>query len=101
MYAIMTTGGKQYSVKVGDIVRVEKLDAELNSVVNFDVLYINDEGTVLTGSDVQNAKVVANVVSEGKDKKVVVYKYKSKKNIRKRQGHRQPYTAVQITEIVK
>ncbi len=101
MYAIMTTGGKQYSVKVGDIVRVEKLDAELNSVVNFDVLYINDEGAVLTGSDVQNAKVVANVVSEGKDKKVVVYKYKSKKNIRKRQGHRQPYTAVQITEIVK
>ena len=78
-----------------------KLDAELNSVVNFDVLYINDEGAVLTGSDVQNAKVVANVVSEGKDKKVVVYKYKSKKNIRKRQGHRQPYTAVQITEIVK
>ena len=101
MYAMMTTGGKQYSVKVGDIVRVEKLDAELNSVVNFDVLYINDEGAVLTGSDVQNAKVVANVVSEGKDKKVVVYKYKSKKNIRKRQGHRQPYTAVQITEIVK
>ena len=73
----------------------------MNSVVNFDVLYINDEGAVLTGSDVQNAKVVANVVSEGKDKKVVVYKYKSKKNIRKRQGHRQPYTAVQITEIVK
>lgn len=101
MYAIMTTGGKQYSVEVGNIVRVEKLEAELDSVVNFDVVYINDEGTVLTGADVQNAKVVAKVVGEGKGKKVVVFKYKSKKNIRRKQGHRQPYTAVEITEIVK
>lgn len=101
MYAIMTTGGKQYSVKVGDIVRVEKLDVEQDSTVKFDVLYINDEGNVLAGSDVTNAYVEAKVVGEGKGKKVVVYKYKSKKNIRRRQGHRQPFTAVQVTNICK
>lgn len=101
MYAIMATGGKQYSVKVGDVVRVEKLEVEQDSIVKLDVLYINDEGNILTGSDLENAYVEAKVVGEGKGKKVVIYKYKSKKNIRRKQGHRQPFTALEIVNICK
>ncbi len=101
MYAIMATGGKQYSVKEGDIVKVEKILANADDTVKFDVLYVNDEGNVLAGSELNGAYVEAKVIGDGKGKKVIVYKYKSKKNIRRKQGHRQPYTAVQITKIVK
>lgn len=97
----MATGGKQYSVKEGDIVKVEKIVANAEDTVKFDALYINDEGNILTGAELNGAYVEAKVIGDGKGKKVVVYKYKSKKNIRHKQGHRQPYTAVQITKIVK
>lgn len=101
MYAIIATGGKQYTVKKDDVLKVEKLDAQADEVVKFDVLFINDNGNVLTGSDVKDAYVQAKVIGDGKGKKVVVYKYKSKKNIRCKKGHRQPFTAVQIIDIVK
>lgn len=101
MYAIMATGGKQYSVKEGDIVKIEKIVANPDDTVKFDVLYINDEGNILTGNELNGAYAEAKVIGDGKGKKIVVYKYKSKKNIRHKQGHRQPFTAVQITKIVK
>ena len=99
MYAIMATGGKQYSVKKGDIVNVELLDANVDDVVKFDVLFVNDNGNILTGAEVGNACVEAKVLGNGKGKKVIVYKYKSKKNSRRKHGHRQPFTAVEILDI--
>ena len=99
MYAIMATGGKQYTVKKGDIVNVELLNANVDDVVKFDVLFVNDDGKVLTGSEVENACVEAKVLGNGKGKKVIVYKYKSKKNSRRKHGHRQPFTAVEIINI--
>lgn len=101
MYAIIVTGGKQYNVKPGDVVKVEKLDVEAGNTVKFDVLFINDEGTVIAGNDVKNAYAEAEVLGNGKGDKIVVYKYKAKKNIRHKQGHRQPFTAVKILNIVK
>lgn len=101
MYAVIKTGGKQYKVQEGDIIRVEKLDAEEGSVVQFnDVLAVsNDEGLKVGAPVVDGAVVEANVVSQGKAKKIIVFKYKAKKNYRKKQGHRQPFTQVQITKI--
>ena len=101
MYAIIKTGGKQYKVQEGDVIRVEKLDVEEGSVVQFnDVLAVsNDEGLKVGAPVVDGAVVDANVVRQGKAKKIVVFKYKAKKDYRKKQGHRQPYTQVQITKI--
>ncbi len=101
MYAVIKTGGKQYKVQEGDIIRVEKLDVEEGSVVQFnDVLAVsNDEGLKVGAPVVDGAVVEANVVSQGKAKKIIVFKYKAKKNYRKKQGHRQPFTQVQITKI--
>ena len=101
MYAIIKTGGKQNKVQEGDVVRVEKLDVEEGSVVQFnDVLAIsNDDGLKVGSPVVDGAVVEANVVSQGKAKKIIVFKYKAKKNYRKKQGHRQPFTQVQITKI--
>ena len=101
MYAVIKTGGKQYSVKVGDVVYVEKLNAEDNSEVTFDqVLAVGEEGSVKVGAPVvEGASVVAKVVKTGKGKKIMVFKFKAKKNYRRRQGHRQPYTKVEITAI--
>ena len=101
MYAIVKTGGKQYNVQAGDVIRVEKLEEEAGNTIKLDVLYINDEGTVLVGNDVANAYAEAEVLGNGKGEKIVVYKYKAKKNIRRKQGHRQPFTAIKITNIVK
>ncbi len=101
MYAVIATGGKQYTVEKEQIINVEKIVAEAGETVKFDVLLINDEGKVLAGKEVDGAYAEAEVLGQGKDKKVVVYKYKSKKNERHRQGHRQPFTAVKITSIVK
>ncbi|MDO4567568.1 MAG: 50S ribosomal protein L21 [Clostridia bacterium] len=99
MYAIIRTGGKQYNVSVGDELFVEKLDAEVGAEVDFDVLMlVGDEVTVGTPV-VEGASAKAEVVEHGKGKKVVVFKYKPKKNYRKKQGHRQPYTKVRITSI--
>ncbi|NLC44121.1 MAG: 50S ribosomal protein L21 [Clostridiales bacterium] len=101
MYAVIKTGGKQYKVQEGDVIRVEKLDVEEGSVVQFnDVLAVsNDEGLKVGSPVVDGAVVEANVVSQGKGKKIIVFKYKAKKDYRKKQGHRQPFTQVQITKI--
>ena len=101
MYAVIKTGGKQYSVKVGDVVYVEKLNAEDNSEVTFDqVLAVGEEGSVKVGAPVvEGASVVAKVVKNGKGKKIRIFKYNPKKGYRKRQGHRQPYTKVEIGKI--
>ena len=101
MQAIIMTGGKQYNVVEGDVLFIEKLDVEAGEAVVFDqVLAIVDgENTKFGTPVVEGAKVEANVVKNGKGKKVLVFKYKPKKNYRRRQGHRQPYTKVEITKI--
>ena len=101
-YAIVLTGGKQYKVASDTVIRVEKLEVEDNAVVELPVLMISDnQGNVRAGADVAAAYVKAEVVKSGKGKKINIFKYKSKKNIRKRQGHRQPYTELKVTEIVE
>ena len=100
MYAIIQTGGKQYKVEAGDELLVEKLDAEVNAEVEFDVLLVADDAGVKIGTPVQDGlKAKAKVVEHGKGKKVIVFKYKPKKNIRTKRGHRQPYTKVEILSI--
>lgn len=101
MYAIIKTGGKQYKVSEGDLVRVEKLAYEVGETVDFDqVLLVSNNGELKVGSPVvEGAKVSATVEDQNKDKKIVVYKYKPKKQYRKKQGHRQPYTLVKINSI--
>jgi large subunit ribosomal protein L21 len=99
MYAIFDNGNKQYKVSVGDTVKVEKLSAEVGATVTFPVVLCADENGVKVGKDVENVTVTAEVVSQGKEKKIIVFKYKAKKNERKKQGHRQPFTAVKITAI--
>ena len=99
MYAIIATGGKQYKVEEGDVVRVEKLGKEVGEAVSFDdVLAISDDA-IKVGEDVKAASVEGEVVENGKWKKVVVYKYKPKSGYHKKNGHRQQYTAVKITKI--
>ena len=101
MYAIIKTGGKQYKVSEGDLVRVEKLAYEVGETVDFDqVLLVSNDGELKVGSPlVEGAKVSATVEDQNKDKKVVVYKFKPKKQYRKKHGHRQPYTLVKIDSI--
>ncbi len=102
MYAVIETGGKQYKVQEGDILYIEKLSAEADSSYTFDkVLALsNDAGLKVGAPTVEGAKVEAKIVKNGKSKKIVVFKFKAKKNYRRRQGHRQPYTKVQIEKIV-
>lgn len=102
MYAVVVTGGKQYKVSEGDVIYVEKLEAEVDSTVEMDnVLAVSkDNGDFVVGKPaVEGAKVTAKVVAQGKSKKVIVFKYKRKKDYRKKQGHRQPYTKLQIENI--
>ena len=100
MYAVIQTGGKQYRVQQGDVIYVEKLEAQAGDAVNFDVLMLGkDEGAVIGAPVVAGAKVEGKVLDQVKSAKVVVFKYKAKKNSRKKQGHRQPYTKVEITAI--
>ena len=102
MYAIIEACGKQYKVAQGDVVFFEKLDAEEGKKVKFDnvILVSEDNGKVEVGNPyVKDAKVEGKVVSHGKGKKILVYKYKAKKNYRRTQGHRQPYTKVEITSV--
>lgn len=101
MYAVIATGGKQYRVAEGDVLFVEKLAGELDEQVVFsDVLTVVEDGSVKLGTPyLAGAKVTAKVLKQGKDKKILVYKYKSKANYRRRQGHRQPYTKVSIEKI--
>jgi large subunit ribosomal protein L21 len=102
MYAVIKSGGKQYKVIPGRVVRVERLKLEKGNKVEFDrVLAVHDDQTTTLGDPVvQNAKVIGTVLENGKAKKVIVFKYKRKKQYRVKRGHRQPYTAVQIDEIV-
>jgi len=101
MYAVIDIGGKQYKVQEGDVVFVDKLAANEGEVVTFDkVLAVSQEGTIIFGRPlVEGATVQAKVLGHGKGKKIVVFKYKPKKNYRRKQGHRQPYTKVQIDKI--
>lgn len=99
MFAIVETGGKQYKVSEGDVIRVEKLDAEVNSNVNLKALMICDGDKVLVGDQVANSTVTAEVMGEGKEKKVVVIKYRAKKHSGTKNGHRQPYTQLKIVSI--
>ena len=99
MYAIIATGGKQYKVSEGDIVKVEKLDVEDGSTVTFDqVLAVSDNG-LKVGADVASSTVTATVMGQGKAKKVIAYKYKRKSGYHKKNGHRQAYTQVKIEKI--
>lgn len=102
MYAVIETGGKQYRVQEGDVVFVEKLDVAEGETVNFDkVLLLSKEGDLNAGKPyVEGAKVEGTVLEQGKAKKIIVFKYKAKKNERKRKGHRQPFTKVKIDKIV-
>ena len=101
MYAIIEACGKQYKVAEGDVVFFEKLDAEEGKKVTFDkVMLVSEDGKVQVGNPyVKGIKVEGKVVSHGKGKKILVFKYKAKKNYRRTQGHRQPYTKVEITNI--
>ncbi|MBO6114848.1 MAG: 50S ribosomal protein L21 [Lachnospiraceae bacterium] len=99
MYAIIATGGKQYKVAEGDIINVEKLGAKEGDEVTFDVVAVNNDKDMLCGEACKKSSVKATVLGEGKGKKVVVYKYKRKSGYHKKQGHRQPFTKVEIKAI--
>ena len=101
MYAIIKSCGRQYKVAEGDVVFFEKLEAEEGKKITFDnVILVSEDGKVQVGNPyVKGVKVEGKVVSHGKHKKIIVFKMKAKKNERKKQGHRQPYTKVEITSI--
>lgn len=99
MYAIVVSGGKQYKAVKDEIIKVEKLAANVGDKVELEVLMISEDGQIKVGADVAGAKVSAEVIAQDKAKKINIFKYKAKKNVRKRQGHRQPYTAVKIIGI--
>ena len=101
MYAVIQTGGKQYRVQQGDVIFVEKINAQADEAVTFDeVLLVGNDGETKIGTPVvEGAKVEGKVVGQVRGEKIVVFKYKSKKNYRRKQGHRQPYTKVEITKI--
>ncbi len=101
MYAIIETGGKQYKVAEGDVIFVEKLDVEEGAAVTIDkVLVVANDADIKVGAPyVEGASVAATAVKNGKEKKIIVYKYKAKKGYHKKQGHRQPYTKLEITKI--
>ena len=101
MYAIFQTGGKQYRVSEGDVITVEKIAANEGDVVTFDqVLTVVNDADVKVGTPVvEGAKITAKVEKQDKARKILVFKYKAKSNYRKRQGHRQPFTTVEITAI--
>lgn len=101
MYAVIESGGKQYRVQAGDVINVEKLDVNAGDRIEFNrVLVLSDGKTVSIGAPVlENAKVFGNVVENGKAEKVIIFKYKSKKDYRKKKGHRQPYTMIRVIAI--
>lgn len=100
MYAVISTGGKQYRVKEGDVIRVEKLPAGEGETVVLDKVFAVGEGAELqVGNPYVDAKVTAKVEAQDKAKKIIVFKYKPKKNYRRKQGHRQPYTLLKIEKI--
>jgi len=102
MYAIIETGGKQYRVQEGDVLRVEKLEIADGETVKFDkVLLVANDANLNVGKPYVDGAVVEGVVEkQGKAKKIIIFKYKAKKDYRKKQGHRQPYTQIKIEKIV-
>ncbi len=99
MYAVIEAGGKQYRVQEGDVITVEKIKAEVGEAVTFNTLLISAEGEVKVGAPYLNEVVTGTVVEHGKGEKVIIFKYKAKKDYRKKQGHRQPYTMVKIESL--
>ena len=99
MYAIIDNGNKQYKVAEGDVVKLEKLNVAEGDKVELKVVMVSAEDGIKVGAEVASAKVSATVVKQDKAKKIIVFKYKAKKNERKKQGHRQPFTAVKIEKI--
>ena len=99
MYAIIATGGKQYKVSEGDVIKVEKLDVETGNTVTFDKVIAVSNDSLKVGADVANASVSATVMEQGRDRKIIVYKYKRKTGYHKKNGHRQAYTRVKIDKI--
>jgi large subunit ribosomal protein L21 len=100
MYAIIENGSKQYKAQIGDVIKFEKLNANVGDKVELNVLMIADENGIKVAEEAKAYKAVGEVTEQGKNKKIVVYKYKAKKNERKKQGHRQPFTAVKILEVI-
>jgi len=101
MYAIIETGGKQYKVEAGDVIYIEKLDVEADADITFDKVIAvgGDDGIKVGAPYVEGASVSAKAVKNGKAKKIVVFTYKPKKNAKRKMGHRQPYTKVEISAI--
>jgi large subunit ribosomal protein L21 len=101
VYAVIEAGGKQHKVSEGEILRVEKIDAEIGTELTFDkVMMVKTDDKVMIGTPyVENASVTAEVVEQGKHEKIIVFKYKRKKNYQRKQGHRQKYTALRIKAI--
>jgi len=103
MYAIIETGGKQFKVQAGDVIQVEKLPVDAGTSYTFDkvLALLDGENSIFGDPTVKGASVTAQVVGDGKAKKVIVYKYKAKKGFHKKKGHRQPYTQLKIDGITK
>jgi large subunit ribosomal protein L21 len=99
MYAIVENGSKQYKAEVGSVIKFEKLTGEVGAKVELNVLMVSDENGIKVAEEAKAYKAVGEIVEQGKGKKITVFKYKAKKNERKKQGHRQPFTAVRINEI--
>ncbi len=100
MFAIIQTGGKQFRVQNGDVIYVEKLNAEVGEEISFDVLMCEKDGEVQIGAPVlDGVKVQGKILQQGRGQKILVFNYKAKKNVRRRKGHRQPFTKVEITAI--
>ena len=99
MYAIVENGSKQYKAEVGSVIRFEKLSANVGDKVEFSVLMVSDENGIKVADDAKAFKAVGEVLEQGKDKKVIVFKYKPKKGEKCKQGHRQLFTKVQIEKI--
>ena len=99
MYAIVENGSKQYKAEVGKNIKFEKLAGNVGDKVEFDAIMISDEKGIKVADEAKGFKVVCEITAQGKDKKIIVFKYKAKKNERKKQGHRQPFTVVKVLEI--
>lgn len=99
MYAVIATGGKQYRVELGDIIFIEKLDVAEGTDVGFDTLMVADGENMQVGTPLLETKVQGKVLAHGRGQKIIIFKYKAKKNYRKKTGHRQPFTKVQIMTI--
>lgn len=102
MYAVIKTGGKQYKVEPDEVVRIEKIEGKKGDKVTFEEVMASHSGTEITVGEpmIEGAKVVAEIVNQGRERKVTVFKYKAKKRVRTKTGHRQPFTTVKIKEIV-